>query len=210
MGLSKKIETKDGLIGIWKLEESPEELLKQITLSDDDELKFQSITHENRKCEFLASRLLLNSLLNKKSEIQYNSKGKPKLKSTSLNISISHSSNYACVFLSEKKVGIDVELATRSIDRVAARFLHSAEKEHISKLNKQQLAKIIYWSAKEAIFKSSDLQGIQFNQQIRVDNFDPEQEQDFFANLHFPKKSTRFHLHYLSLENNVLVYCVEE
>lgn len=210
MGLNKKIETEDGLIGIWKLEESPEELLQRITLSADDELKYKSITHENRRCEFLASRLLLHDLLNRQIKIHYNEKGKPELKNSPLNISISHSGNFACIFLSEKRIGIDIELATRSIDRVATRFLHSEEKEHISKLNNQQLTKIIYWSAKEAIFKSSDTQGIRFNQQIRIENFDPELDQRFFANLHLPVKSMRFQLHYLSVENNVLVYCVEE
>lgn len=210
MGLSNKIETEDGLIGIWKLEESPEELLPLITLSADDERKYKAITHKNRQCEFLASRLLLNDLLNRKPEIHYDEKGKPELKNTPLNISISHSGNFACVFLSEKRIGIDIELAMRSIDRVATRFLHFEEKEHISKLNNQQLAKIIYWSAKEAIFKSSDTQGIQFNQQIRIENFDPEQDRSFFANLHLPVKSTHFQLHYLLVENNVLVYCVED
>ncbi|HPF50882.1 MAG TPA: 4'-phosphopantetheinyl transferase superfamily protein [Draconibacterium sp.] len=210
MGFYRKIETNDGLIGIWKLEEKPEELLNQVQLSTNETLRFSQIKFERRQAEFLATRLLLNKLLDAHVRIGYEENGKPFLKDHCKNISISHSINFVCVFISKKNIGIDVELSTRPIDRVANRFLHPNELEYISGLRNPQLAKIAYWAAKEAIFKCSPEQGIEFSKQIQIDHFDPETEKQFSAKLIFSEKILNYHLVCEQIENNVLVYCVEE
>jgi len=209
MGFHRKIETDDGLIGIWKLEEKSDDLLNQIQLSSDETERFNQIKFDRRQIEYLATRLLLNKLLDAPVRIGYEGNGKPFLKHYPGNISISHSINFVCVFISKKNIGIDVELSTRPIDRVATRFLHPDELEYISGLGNPQLAKIIYWSAKEAIFKCSPEQGIEFSKQIQIDRFDPETEKQFSAKLIFSEKILNYHLVCERIENNVLVYCVE-
>jgi len=210
MGFFHKIENENGLIGIWKLTETSADLLKTVTLSKEEASKFGKIKAERRQTEFLATRLLVKELLGDNYEIVYHGNGKPFFKNRSENISISHSINFVSVFISDKKVGIDVELATRPIDHVATRFLHPEEEKFISELPNQHLAKMVYWSAKEAIFKCSEEQGIQFNTQIRIDNFNPEIESYFSAQLLFSEKTLKYQLTYEPVENNVLVYCVEE
>lgn len=210
MPFEKKINTAVGVIGIWKLNDSSDTLLEQCKLSISDQHKFNKITFERRKREFLASRILIEILLERPQEVSYNNSGKPYLKGTSQNISISHSADFATVFISEKKIGIDVEQTTRNIDRVAPRFLHPDETKFIAKLENQQNAKILFWSAKEAIFKCTEFQGIQFNQQIFVPPFQLKSKGCFNGNLQLNNKTVNYKLHYFFFKNNVIVYCVEQ
>lgn len=210
MSFYRKIELDDGLIGIWKLDEKPEELLNLIQLSTEELESFRKIKFERRQKEFLVIRIILSQLLNDSTRIEYLKNGKPILQDRHENISISHSQLFVCVYISGKKVGIDVELSTRPIDRVATRFLHPGELKFISGLTNQQLAKILYWSAKEAIFKCSPESGIQFSEQIRITPFYPDSETHFTGQLFISEKTLNYRLAWEQFENNVLVYCVEE
>ena len=210
MGFFRKIENENGLIGIWKLTETPAELLGEVRLSAEELRRYENMKVERRQTEYLATRLLLTKILGNDATIVYNGIGKPFLKNQFKNISISHSINFVTVFISDQKIGIDVELATRSTDRVTSRFLHPDEEKYISGLQNQQLAKIVYWSAKEAIFKSTEEQGIQFNKQIIINNFNPDFGSHFSAQLLFSEKILKYQLTYVPVENNVMVYCVQE
>lgn len=210
MPFEKTINTSIGVIGIWNLNDSLEDLINQCQLSDSEQQRFTSLIAERRKKEFLASRILLEKLLGKNQEIIYNDSGKPFLNGTSKNISISHSADFATVFISEKNIGIDVEQTTRNIDKVASRFLHPNEQKFIEGLENQQGATILFWSAKEAIFKCSESQGIQFNTQILIPPFQLNSEGEFTGSLQLSKKKDTFKLHYVFFKNNVMVYCVEQ
>lgn len=210
MPFFRTIKVRDGIIGTWHLTEEPYEFLNEITLGIADRERFDKIKSDKRRVEFLAARCLLNKVMSDEPQVSYSDLGKPFLENHSLNISISHSSDFVGVFLSEKNIGIDIERTDRMIDKVADRFLHPDEKVHIKQLNNQQLAKIVYWSAKEAIFKSSESQGIQFNNQIYIVPFNPELTTNFFAQLRMDNKTFRYRLSFQNFENNVLVYCVQE
>ena len=210
MPFFRNIDIEDGIIGVWKLTETPTELQALIKLSDSDWEALQKIKAEQRQAEFLATRLLLKKLISKPVTIEYSSSGKPFIPGSFQKLSISHSADFACVFISMKTIGIDIEQAERQIDRVVGRFLHPEEKEHISTLNNQQFAKILYWSAKEAIFKSSERQGISFKDQIRIEPFNPETVKNFTSRLIFPEKTFHYQLSFESFENNVMVYCVQQ
>jgi phosphopantetheinyl transferase len=210
MPFEKKISTTDGLIGIWNLNDSLDDLKKQCQLSDSEEQRFDTLIIERRKKEFLATRILLQKLFGSHQLIIYNAVGKPLLQNSSKNISISHSADFVTIFVSEKVIGIDVERTTRSIDKVAKRFLHPKEQEFIEILENKQWAKILLWSAKEAIFKCSKFQGILFNEQIRIKPFALKAEGDFEGSLQLDENKTIFNLHYIFFKNNVMVYCVEQ
>ena len=211
MPFVRKIENADGKIGIWKLTETPEQLLRLRSLSENEETQYQRIKAESRKKEFLATRILLLALEKETTEIHYTPSGKPFLPGEEHEISISHSADYAVVFLSPKKIGVDIENCDRKIDRVAHRFLSEKEKALIGKLDNQQFARVLLWAAKEAIFKCSLAEGIQFNEQILIDTFIPgHREGGFTAQLLLPDQTTRYRMQYFIIENNVLVYCVEQ
>ncbi|MFV0592999.1 MAG: 4'-phosphopantetheinyl transferase family protein [Draconibacterium sp.] len=210
MPFVQKIENTDGKIGIWQLDETPEQLLPLLTLSEVEKNQYTQLRTEKRQKEFLATRILLSALENRKPEINYTATGKPFLSGEKQNISISHSADYAVIFLSEKKVGIDIEQCSRNIDRVADRFLNENEKALIAKLDNAQFAKVLFWAAKEAVFKCTDTQGISFSEQILIDTFIPGREGSFTAHLIQAGHKNKYQLQYFTFENNILVYCVEK
>ena len=77
---------------------------------------------------------------------------------------------------------------------------------HIRKLPDKQKVAVLYWSAKEAIFKCAKEDGIQFDKKILIQPFEIKEEGKFAATLN---KHTHFKLWYFFIENNVIVYCVE-
>ncbi|MCK3682928.1 4'-phosphopantetheinyl transferase superfamily protein [Maribellus sp. YY47] len=210
MPFIRTIENKDGKIGIWQLAETPEILLSRLALSEDETTQYSQLKAEKRQKEFLTTRILLSALKNGKQEICYTSLGKPYLPEEITNISISHSANYAVVFLSDKKIGIDIEQCDRNMNRVADRFLSQKEKALIEKLDNPQFARVLFWAAKEAIFKCTDAHGINFREQILIDTFVPGREGSFTATLQLTERNYKYLLYYFPLENNVLVYCVEQ
>lgn len=206
MPIIEKINTEAGVLGIWKLSESASELISNFQFSEKEKEEFDKIKVERRKKEYIATRLLLKGLIDKKPKISYLESGKPVLKNSHENISISHSSEFIVILISEKNIGIDVENTHRNIKKIANRFLCEEELNYIQNMADPQTATILYWSAKEAIFKCTDDDGILFDKQIFIQPFEIKTEGNFNATLN---KDTRYKLWYFFIENNVVVYCVE-
>nr|WP_319512215.1 4'-phosphopantetheinyl transferase superfamily protein [uncultured Draconibacterium sp.] len=211
MPLIEKITIPDGTIGLWELSETADDLLKVCQLNPTDTARLAGFTAEKRRKEFMASRLLLQKLLPQYPEIIYDKcNGKPSLKATDLNISITHSDNLVAIILSHKKIGIDIEQQNRNIDRVVPRFANSAEIDFIEKSKNPQLVKILLWSAKEAIYKCCGIQGIQFNEQINIGLFDYQSQHHFSGSLNHNLQIFHYKLFFRLIKNNILVYCVQD
>lgn len=206
----KKIESEIGTIVLWKFQESSTELIKKCRLSEDEIKRLETISFEPRRQEFLATRILLQQLLGENKKISYTPAGKPYLNTGDNTISISHSKDFACVFVSEKEIGIDIERTDRKIEKISKRFLHPNEIDFIAAQAEQQFAMTLFWAAKEAIFKCSPTQGIQFNEQIFIHRFDMENTNLFNGHLLISAKKVHYTLQFYTFENNVLVSCVED
>ena len=209
MSIVEKINTEAGIVGIWKLSESVNDLISKFNFSEIEKEEFKKNKADKRKIEYLATRFLIQNLIDKKPEIEYCESGKPVLKNIQKNISISHSSEFVVVLLSNYKIGIDVENTNRNIGKIANRFLHKKELAHLESLRNSQACKILYWSAKEAVFKCTEEKNIQFNKQIFIPNFNIENEGQFTATLTCGNTVAHYKLWYFFYENNVIVYCVE-
>lgn len=209
MPFLKKIENQSGIIGIWKLSETSTDLLPGATLSDAEKAAFESVKIEKRKKEFLAVRALLKKLAGENAEIIYEESGRPRLKYSGKNISISHSAEFAAVFISDKNVGIDVENTNRNVASAAKRFLSADELTHAENSADKQKMQTIYWSAKEAIFKCTSQTNIQFNRQIHIQSFVLKNEGKFLGDFQTSHQKFNYKLAYFTIENNVIVYCVE-
>ena len=210
MPFVRKIETKAGIIGIWEIAESSEFLEKEYVFSEIEKLEFSKLKAEKRKIEYAAVRLLTQKILNKKVEICYLNSGKPVLLENKQNISISHSRNLVVVMISDKQIGIDTELSSRVIDRAAKRFLNHQELESVINSVNPQIAKIIYWGAKESIFKCTDYEGIQYHKQIRISTFPIKEKGEFHGKLVLSEYTEHYTLWYFEFKNNIIVFCVED
>lgn len=209
MPFVKKIEIENGIIGIWEITETADSLIPTFHFSKDEEFEFQKFKGEKRQKEYLITRLLLQHLLSEKTEITYQESGRPQLKNSSKQISISHSAEFVVIFISNELAGIDVENMNRNIDRVTKRFLHPEELAWIEKSDNQQISKMICWCAKEAIFKCSVENGVQFDKQIFIPAFEIAKTDFFKGRLITASGEENYNLRYFCFGNNLIVYCVE-
>ncbi len=210
MGWIKNIETEIGILGLWELDDSLNDLLPGFRFSENERATFDAIKFERRKLEFLVVRLLVDKLLQTKSEIYYDEAGCPHLKDNPLNISISHSHELVVAFLSERRIGIDAENITRNIEKVATRFLSENEKKQVTNAKNVNATMVLYWSAKEAVFKCAGLQNVQFNRDIRISRDENENNERFCAELIKNNLQNIYTCQSFLFKNNVVVYCVEE
>jgi phosphopantetheinyl transferase len=204
-----EIQTRFGKAGIWELTESPQELSEYFQFTPLEKSEFEKINAPKRQIEYLATRLLLQKLLGRKTKISYQPDGRPVLEESQFNVSISHSANLVVVLLSDIACGVDAELKNRNIDKIAQRFLHPDEMGYIESSDNRRFLQMLYWCAKEAIFKCSRQHGILFDQQIKIEAFDFEHEYFFNGTLNSENTIENYSLQFMEFKNNIIVFCVE-
>jgi phosphopantetheinyl transferase (holo-ACP synthase) len=209
MPFLKKIEVDNGVLGIWKLTETVETLSAAFQFSVNEEAEFKMFLLKKRQSEYLATRLLLHQLLGEKNEIVYKDSGSPQIKNSTQNISISHSAELVVVFISNELPGIDVENSTRNIDKVVNRFLNPKELAWIEQSDNPKFLKMLFWCAKEAIYKCACQSGLQFDTQIFIPPFEFTKTHSFKGNVILQNRIANYKLWYIPIKNNIIVYCVE-
>ena len=158
MPLLLKKEENNNTILVWEISEPLENLISLTYNTDCSHLK-----NDKRKKEFLACRILLN-IYNKDLKISYSENGSPNLNNHQY-ISISHSDDLVCIIISDKKVGMDIELISDKSLRLKEKFINS----HHTKLNKEKSTLI--WCIKEAIYKFHKIGNVDFIKDISVPEF---------------------------------------
>jgi phosphopantetheinyl transferase len=165
MPFYKKIERPDFKIGIWQITEQLDFFKKRFSATIQ-------IQNENKQLQWYASRHLLNEMLGTLSEIMKDETGKPVLKNSSAQISVSHTANFAAVMLSDNfSVGVDLETINPKIVRVAGKFLREDEISAIAREEKIEKL-ILYWSAKESLYKFYSKGKIDFTSELLIAPFE--------------------------------------
>ncbi len=121
-------------------------------LSKQEIEHIQTISNENRKIEFIQSRLLLREILGSDyKEISYEKSGKPIMDGRF--ISISHSRSFVAVIVSKThSVAVDIEEFRQQVFKITEKFVRNDESNDFSSLEDL----ILLWSAKETLFKLSN------------------------------------------------------
>ncbi|MBD8388156.1 4'-phosphopantetheinyl transferase superfamily protein [Dysgonomonas sp. BGC7] len=201
----KEYITESTCIGIWKMDESVEELLSAISHAEWIQ-NIYSIKSETRIKEVLSARLLIKELAGEEKEVYYNDSGKPFLADRSYHISVSHTKGYVAVaFNAEKEIGLDIELISEKIRRVKSRLISASE--YIDE-NNDLIHLLLHWSAKEAMFKFIDVSGVNFLDHLFVGAFTPEQEGAFRASERRTNAKHEFHAFY-RVEKDFVLVCLE-
>ncbi len=197
-------------LGIWKLEESLDELHHMLQLSEDDLRTLKNFKSEYRKREWLTVRVLVKTLL-KSAEfnIAYHKNGKPLLVNSHFSISISHTKNFVAVLLTEHEAaGIDLETIQPRIEKIAKRFITPEEEQFITadkKINYQH----VIWGTKETLFKIYAKGELNFLDNLHVEKFQLKKSGELTAKIQkdsFQKKYTVF---YEKLNDLMLVYAID-
>ena len=140
MPIINKIKKKNLEIGIWKIDETSQELHKL------DKLNYRTdgLSEKNKK-EFLASRILASKFISNY-KIKYDKYGGPII-NKNMHISISHTNELASTIISNKKVGLDIEKISEKALKVQSKFINKIHTD----LNNEKAT--LLWCCKEAIFK---------------------------------------------------------
>lgn len=206
----KEILKNGATIGIWKMEENVEDLLSFFSEKQsgyrEEISRFQ---HPKRKLEFLSVRLLLKELTGVENDVYYNSNGSPSLVGGKFKISISHTNGYASVILHPSaNVGVDIEQKKDKIVRLKHKFLGWDELENIDKENELEHL-LLYWSAKETMFKMMGEEEVDFISHLHISPFLPSKEGTIDSFETKSKKRQYFSLNYKIQDDYVLVWGVD-
>ena len=115
------------LHGVWKMEESSDELLGMLEHKADYSSFLERVSAEKRRQERFASRVLLKELLGEEARVDYHSTGAPFLACVPLYISISHTKDYVAVILDKRPTGIDIEYRSDRSLTIRSRFMNLEE-----------------------------------------------------------------------------------
>ncbi|MCD8167191.1 MAG: 4'-phosphopantetheinyl transferase superfamily protein [Bacteroides sp.] len=196
--------------GVWKIEESPEEL---VSLLPDPEKyrrqgsRFRSV---NRLNEWLAVRVLLYRLAGVEKEICYHPTGKPYLADGSFHISISHTKGYVSVVIDPvEEVTVDIEYYSDRVKKISSRFIHPS-RETLSVYKEDTLCSLLlHWCTKEAMFKYLDEQNVDFQEHLWVHPFTVEEKGTLTAREFCTDKQQLFRIEYFLEPTYILVFCRE-
>ena len=153
---------------IWKIEEDFDYLFSSALLTPESLERLERFSSEKRKIEFLATRMLLQEIGLADSDLSYREDGAPVIENGF--ISISHTSEFVAIIVSDKSVGIDVERNREQIFRIAHKFVNSDEEKLFDTSSLQVLS--VIWNIKEAMFKLCDKSGIDFRKNLNVTKID--------------------------------------
>lgn len=192
----------DSLWGIWQIEESLDQLAEG--LAGADSILAQNALAQKQR-ESLAARQLCRHLLESEGLVYeglYKDEfGKPFLKNSSLQISLSHCHEVAAVVIHRHKVvGIDIEQPRTQLRRVAPKFLSETE----MRFTEQDIVSLsLVWSAKEALYKLYGRKQLFFKEELNIMPFRREGSKGSFEAILNPRKeaSQQFRIYYQAWQN---------
>ena len=181
MPILRKWEYNGAVCGIWKVTETIDELRSLLTEKSFTP-EFFNYKSPSRQLEFLAVRVLIKELTGLENRILHFESGKPYIEGCKSRISISHTKGYVTVALHpDQEIGIDIEYRSDRVKKVVTRFIGDREMSLIdNKLSliadeyEKEHAKVniylLFWSAKETMFKMLDSDGVDFIEHLHINS----------------------------------------
>lgn len=197
---------------IWRIEESDDDLLSKLQLDEREKAKLATFNKGKRRLHWLATRVLLRTLLNTSRYIECpsDSNGKPYLANFPQKISLSHSFDYAAAMISTKgEVGIDMEIIKTKVERIQHKFLKPAELAFITQDQSRYEQLYACWCAKEAIYKLQGNAGVSFLNNMTIHPFEYQTQGILRLELDSNQNTHIFEVHYEKFNEYMLAYAVE-
>ena len=194
------------MVGVWKVDETIEQLRSMFHQFSIYEEGFERFKAEKRKLEWLAVRVLLKELLGEEKKIVYLPSGKPCLEDGSACISFSHTPGYVAVAIHPSaEVGVDIEQYGTRVQRLASRFVR--EDEQVSVASGDEIyALLLHWSAKETMFKLMEEEAVDFLDHLRIFPFTLQESGVMEAQEFRSSNEQKFLIHYDTHPDYVLTF----
>lgn len=126
-------------------------------LNQEEVEKILKYGSSKRQHESFSSLMMLQTILEEKGITNFKIKrmlsGKPYIDKANLHFNISHSHKFAVCAVSQSEVGIDIELISSRIRKIAPRFLHKDEINYHSIDNYSDSELTTQWTIKESFTK---------------------------------------------------------
>lgn len=158
----------EGSWALWQIEESEEALLNLLDPSLFSLEELYGIKVAQRRLEWLACRIALQSLLSRfqGGRLQKNEHGRPYLHDCGWHVSLSHAYPFAAAAAHPTRpVGIDLEQPRAQLLRIKNKFLSQEEQAWVGN-DLRQLC--LCWTAKEALYKLHGQPGLIFAKDMHV------------------------------------------
>ena len=195
-------------LGLWRMEEEPEELLSGFPHLRLLEMPYK---YPARQKEFLCVRALLLAMTGDPTlRIEHTESGRPIVKGWQ--VSISHTKGYAALMLSKEEgaeldeqdslqrhvaVGVDIEYRSDRVAKIASHYIRPDEKAETL----EQM--LVLWCAKETLYKlHSDDNLAYFDMRVVV-----QQEELILENM---KRGKQVTVHVIPAQDYVLTWAVDE
>jgi phosphopantetheinyl transferase len=205
-----KIEevSKNARIGIWRATEDIEffkDRLPKGYLTGYHSERFS----ENRKKEFLASRFLLQEMLNDNEAFINVSENGSLYIAGGPSISVSHSMEMVAAMVGENvAVGIDIEAVSDRVKKVMHKFINERERKLLGK--NPELWKItLCWSAKESIYKMTGQRGLSFSDDMMLELPQTASAENFEAIVNKNGEKKRLTVSFEQHNGFILTYCFD-
>jgi len=136
---------------------------------------------------------------------------KPYVKGKKGYISISHTNDLiAIIYSNNNSVGIDIELISDRVLKIAHKFIHKDE-EKLTLKGRSKIPTLILWCAKEAMYKIFEKRTLSFTNNIRLLNYDfKEKTQKLYGWVNKSEDYINCKGAYIIFEKFLLVYFIKD
>ena len=195
-------------VAVWNISETYDELVLFLNnaffLKEIQNLGLNSALRINQK---ISAGILLQHILKDNIELYYDELGKPHLKNYLGHVSISNTKEFvAVVYHPQKATGIDIEIPSERILKIAPKFINESEQNWI-KNGYTPFYKncFIVWCVKESLFKMIGGGGIDFKDHIIVN-----EPNDNCGDVQFLKQNQEsvFKFYLITIDNLLVSYIV--
>lgn len=188
--------TGDGRLSLWKITEEH----FPVGLTENSRKRLAGMKREDHRRGFLAVRMLLERAGLSDHGLLYEPDGRPYLKDDRY-ISISHSHEFAALYIGSDACGIDIEKISPKIQKAKPHFI---QKEVVPAGFELQALTVI-WTVKEAIFKLSHSRPLSFLTDLHVYPFELTSGSGTACST-FPGWEREFHFRFEMVEDYVLTW----
>ncbi len=193
-------------VKIWKIEESYDELFEPLDLKPQSLNRILGMKSELHQRGFLSVRHLLREFGYTDQDLFYDDNGKPHLKDGK-HISITHSFTFSGVIVSDKEVGIDIEMQRDKIAVIAHKFV-GYEFNYLDKSAEDYINKLtVIWGIKESLYKLFATPGMLFKEHFLVIPF-TFYDGETIAWIDYKSRKYRYNTAFLEFEGFTCAYVV--
>ncbi|MEE9371553.1 MAG: 4'-phosphopantetheinyl transferase superfamily protein [Saprospiraceae bacterium] len=160
------INNEYGDAAVWKMIENQDFFKKKLKSI----IPAQHLKSKKRTLEWLSSRYLLYRIEGIDPDSVYKDEfGKPHVKDSTMQISISHSNGYAAIAHSKGSIGIDIQTFVSKIKRIQSKYTTEEEMQLFREINDEIRILHLIWTIKEAVFKLYGRKELPFKEGIIID-----------------------------------------